>query len=75
MSAEKCVYPRIRKYMNDNKINMSKLTVMLFGENTTWDYAKVRKALKGENCTKYIIDGILKVTGMTYEEAFFQEGE
>lgn len=78
IAKKQCVYPHIRKYMNENKICAKKLTIMIFGDDSSsfsYEYEKVRKTLRGENCKEDVIDGILKITGMTYEEAFFlQEG-
>lgn len=63
-----CVYPNILKYMQDHKMNLSD-----FANAVEMNYANLSRVLKGKNTSKTSIDKILKVTGMTYEEAFWRE--
>ncbi len=70
ITAEKCVYPNIREYMNYNRINVSKLTTLLYGNSNSSQYQTVYRALRGADCHKSFIEGILRLTGMSYEEAF-----
>lgn len=69
---DECVYPNLRKWLNENRINRPKLTRLMYSEEkyapTRWEI--VCRALEGANCRKTTIDRILKATGLTYEEAF-----
>ena len=69
---DECVYPNLRKWMNENRISRPKLTRLMYGEEkyapTRWE--TVGRVLGGANCRKTVIDRILKATGLTYEEAF-----
>lgn len=64
-------YPALRKYMNVNKMSISKLYRMM----TTQRHVRTLiLALRNEApLLKTEIDQILKITGMTYEECFREE--
>ena len=67
--AKRCIYPAISRWMIKNK--MSYLSLY---ESTGINTGTLRVALSGKSSpTKFTIDGILKVTGLTYEEAFSTE--
>lgn len=69
MAAESCVYPNISKWMIANR---SGFAVIARACETSTN--AVRYALTtGGNIRKRTIDSILQLTGMTYEEAFFEE--
>lgn len=72
-AADECVYPAIRAWMHEHGYNFSELARMTGLCNQT-----VSRALRGrDGVTKYTIDQLLAVTGMTYENAFsvdFSEG-
>ena len=65
-----CVYVGIRNWMNENKISRTMMTRLVYGTYHPEKYARFRNVLKGVDCHKHNIDKILKVTGLTYEEAF-----
>jgi hypothetical protein len=75
ISKEACVYVGIRNWMNENKINRNTLTRMIYGTLEPNLYETLKRTLKGANCRKDIIDKLLKVTGLTYEEAFLRKDE
>lgn len=63
------IYPAIKNYMKENRLSFSGIS-RLCGINL-WP---IINGLCGKNdISKHIIDAILDVTGMTYEEAFKKE--
>lgn len=67
--AKGCIYPAIARWMIKNKMSYLSLSKSTGVNNVT-----LRVALSGKSSpTKFTIDGILKVTGLTYEEAFSTE--
>lgn len=63
-------YPRIKKYLEENNIS-----VAAFADACGVTRSTMYTNLKGDGgMNKSTIDAILKVTGLTYEEAFFVEG-
>lgn len=63
-------YKNIEKFMIENNINRKN-----FAECTGLNYQNFCKILRAETePTKQTIDKILKFTGMTYEQAFAEEG-
>lgn len=68
-AASECIYPAIRAWMQNNDCNFSALADMVGVCNQT-----ISHTLRGTRGTsKYTIDQILRVTGLTYEEAFAAE--
>ena len=68
---EQCVYPTIRKWMNDNKISRNEVTRMIYGNILPNNYRRTMCRLAGRTeIGKDFIDKILELTGFTYEEAF-----
>ena len=68
MAAQSCVYPNISRWMAQNGYGYMSIAKMCDISPQT-----VQRTLsKGSDCKKSFIDKILKVTGMTYEEAFDQ---
>ena len=64
--SQKVVYPNIRKYLRKNLLPVSAFSDLCGVSNRT-----MYTCLSGEvHPSKYTIDQILRVTGMTYEEAF-----
>lgn len=65
------IYPNITKYLRD-----SDKTVALFSEEIGVSVSGLRSNLTGKRTLcKSTIDAILRVTGMTYEEAFATASE
>lgn len=75
ITKEGCVYDGIREWMNKNKVSRADLVRKVYGFYCPDRYAVISKALKGVDTHKHIIDGILRATGLTYEEAFKVESE
>lgn len=73
VTEDQCIYPNIRKYINDRGISVTGFTRMVYGTYSTKMYTTLRRVLLGSNCTKYIIDKILQTTGLPYEVAFSEE--
>jgi transposase len=64
-----CIYTGLRNWMNKHKVRVSKLVSMCS------DYNTHRQTMGGylngrHDIPKSAIDAILKVTGLTYEQAF-----
>ena len=75
ITEKECVYVGIRNWMNENKISRTALLRKIYGTIHSDQYHSLKSALKGSNCSKYVIDNILKATGLTYEEAFKKDGD
>ena len=66
-----CVYPNIRKWLNDNKVNKSEFARRCGFCNQSDRKKRLDGYLKGRcDPPKRVIDKILSVTGLTYEQAF-----
>lgn len=64
----KCIYPNIKRWIYENCGTQQKFAEMIgVCQKTAYDYLTGRRSPHKE-----IIDKILEVTGMTYEEAFKQ---
>ncbi len=65
----KIIYPAIRKWMTENDC-----TYRQFAAKANVTQSSIQTALKGKNEPgKRIIDAILRVTNLSYEEAFKEE--
>ena len=67
-----CVYPALRKWLNDNRICVDELLRRIYGHNTG-GHTRSRwgEILRGRaELRKQDIDSLIRVTGMTYEELF-----
>lgn len=71
-----CVYPNVRKWLNENKISVRELTHRLGWEWHKSNFDKVTEYIRGD-CypRKEIIDKLLSITGLTYEKFFEKEDE
>ena len=66
-----CIYPNVRKWLNENKITYRELFRRLGWETCGKNYTYLGNWLRGENYPrKQIIDKFLSVTGLTYEQFF-----
>lgn len=72
---EQCVYPELRFWMLEENISINGLARLAFGRLQPEERARLAAALKGANCSKGMIDKILKATGLTYEVAFERGAE
>lgn len=67
---ENCVYEEIRKYLIENKISIAEFSRRIYGDNHSEHRLRLVRVLKGSDAHKSVIDRILIVTGLTYEQAF-----
>jgi hypothetical protein len=68
-AAERCVYPNIAEWMRENKMGFSGIAKAIEMTPQT-----VHRDLTGKGePRKYFIDSMLKLTEMTYEQAFYKE--
>ena len=69
MRERNIIYPGILTYMDDHGLSFKKFSDLTGIPITTLAYS-----MSGDRGTsKFVIDAILKATGMTYEEAFGEE--
>lgn len=67
MASKSCIYPNIADWMMKNKYGYTKIAKALESRENS-----IRRCLTGEIVMKKtFIDGILSLTGMKYEEAFY----
>lgn len=69
-----CVYPNLRKWLNDNEVSRAELLRRMGMVPGGKPIATLSSYLKGE-CypRKEYIDDLLRVTGLTYEKLFTRE--
>lgn len=66
-----CIYKGLREWMNENKVSRAELIRRMGYEPLSETHTRFGNYLSGRSdFRKTNIDGILKVTGMTYEQAF-----
>ena len=70
ITKELCVYDGLRDWLNENRVSIGELTRRIYGEAHAVARKRISDKLGGAIITKTYIDKILKVTGLTYEEAF-----
>ncbi len=69
---ESCVYPNLRKWLNDNRVTRSEFMRRMGMPPSSVNSARISSYFRGRVYpTKATIDKFLEVTGLTYEE-FFQ---
>lgn len=74
-TAEQVVYPNLRRWLNENKVSRSEFVrrMGLLPEGSNLDH--VRNWFSGRYYPiKRVIDSMLEVTGLTYEELWEVEG-
>lgn len=71
-----CIYPNLRKWMNDNKVGKTELTRRCGYANSPSNKGRIFRYLQGKvDPPKRFIDRILAATGLTYEQAFGEGGD
>lgn len=70
VTEEKCIYPNLLRFLNENRISMRELTRLVYGYYHRASEQRIRMVLKGADCHKSLIDKMLDVTRLSYEEAF-----
>jgi transcriptional regulator with XRE-family HTH domain len=72
---DKCVYPNLRKWMNDNKVSRAELLRRMGYQPISGNYGKLEAIMMGIFLpNKAYIDKMLAVTGLTYEALFAEDG-
>lgn len=69
-SLKRVVYPKIYAWMRENNLNIAKLNRAIGVESNGATHNRMSSFLSGKTFHKDLVDGILRVSGMTYEEAF-----
>ncbi len=68
---DECVFPNLRRWMNENKVSRSEMLRRMGLEKHTNNMSRLCRCLRGEQQPrKDYIDKLLAVTGMTYEVMF-----
>lgn len=70
-----CIYPNLRNWMNDNKIARAEFLRRMGYQSCPRNITKLSGVMLGANMRKDYIDVMLKVTGLTYEELFYKDGD
>lgn len=66
-----CAYPGIQKWLIDNHIGRFRFFSMLWDNGCTYSEPTLRQFFAGKNNPKKdLIEDVLQLTGLTYEEAF-----
>jgi transcriptional regulator with XRE-family HTH domain len=69
-----CIYPNVRKWLNENKITYRELQRRLGWETCSANYIYIGDWLRGKTYPrKKVIDKLLSATGLTYEKFFETE--
>ena len=69
-----CIYPNLREWMNDNKVSRKELAIRMGLAGYANTQANLGNYLKGLNDPpKKVIDKLIEITGLTYEELFYTE--
>lgn len=72
---EEVVYPNLRRWLNDNKITRSEFIRRMGNVVCGNAHSQISEWFRGKRYpTKSSIDKILKITGLTYEQLFADEG-
>lgn len=74
-TAEEVIYPNLRRWLNENKVSRSEFIRRMGNVAATTNFTNMKKWLSGENYPiNRVIDSMLEVTGLTYEELWEVEG-
>lgn len=69
---ERCIYPNLRIWMNENKVSRKKLLLRMGLTESPKNYDRLTSYLRGDaHPRKQYIDRMLAATGMTYEKLFY----
>lgn len=69
-----CIYPNLRKWMNDNQISVAELLRRMYLEPVQGNVERLRNVMRGDaNPRKDYIDRMIEATGMSYKK-LFKEG-
>ena len=74
ITPEKCVYPILRKWMNENRVSKYELIRRMGNFSHPSLSIQMSRWMRGEGYPlKQTIDKILAATGLTYEQLFYRE--
>lgn len=73
ITEKSCVYPYLRRWMNENRVNAVRLVELMDLEPHGVTVQSLRNIMHGGNPRKNWIDKLLKITGLTYEKLFALE--
>lgn len=72
---ENCIYPNLRNWLNDNKVTRNEFIRRMGMTLSPSNSCRLHHYFTGRNYpTKATIDKFIEITGLTYEEMFW-EGE
>lgn len=74
ITEKQCVYPSLRKWMNDNHISRMELARRVYGNTGGRNYQRVNDFITARSgirtLHKPFLDKLLEITGLTYEQLF-----
>ena len=70
IKSENCIYEEIRQFLIVNKMSIAEFSRKIYEDNHPVHKSTISNVLKGSDVHKSIIDRILDITGLTYEQAF-----
>lgn len=75
MSEGQCIYPNLRNWWNDNRMNYHRFFELMEISYHNTNIERLHDYFKGTlNPRKDFIDRMIKATGMPYETLFYKEG-
>lgn len=73
---QKIKYVGLRNWMRDNGVSIARLTRLIYGHGNASTQTNTRLKIYGElEMPKSFIDKLIKITGLSYERLFDEEGE
>ena len=70
----RCVYPVLRQWLNDNKISIRELLNRMGLTSSPENYDSIGDKLRGDTeLKKSDIDKLIQITGITYEKLFKED--
>lgn len=76
ITEKQCVYPNWRNWMNDNRISKNEFVRRMGLQIHATTIARLSSWMIGRTYpSKSHIDMVLDVTGLTYEQLFYREGD
>lgn len=74
ITEEQCIYPNLRKWMNDKEFTISNLLYRMYFAPEGRSVDKLRRIMRGETVPKKDwIDAMIEATGMSYERLFSEK--
>ena len=74
VTEKQCIYPNWRKWMNENKVSRAEISRRIGNNGQGLNIQQISDYMSGKRWPhKNVMDRLLLVTGMTYEEMFSYE--